>query len=411
MIGTGVFTSLGFQVEEVQNTTGILMLWAIGGIVALTGAFSYAELGALYRRSGGEYDFLSKAYHPLVGYLAGWISLTVGFAAPVGLAAMAMGSYLTRYVGIGEKTVAIAAVVGISFIHSSNLKRSSRFQNLVTVLKVGLIAGIISIGLLMHPGEELLKFGTGWMGEITTPAFAVALIFVTYSYTGWNAAAYIVGEIRDVPRILPRALVRGTLLVTVLYILLNLVFLKHTPIDLLSGKVEVGLIFAERLFGGIGGSVVGGLIAFFLVSGISAMVWVGPRVSMAMGEDYSLWRFLRKTNSHGVPVAAIWFQATISLVLILTGTFEQVLIYCGFILQLSSALAVMASFRIRKRKGELPYRSPFHPWFPSIFLAISLWILIYVIWTNPIESALGLINIAIGYLSWLITKKRTHENT
>jgi APA family basic amino acid/polyamine antiporter len=307
MIGTGVFTSLGFQVIDIQNTWSILLLWTIGGVVALTGAFSYAELGAYFRRSGGEYTFLSEAYHPIVGYLAGWISLTVGFAAPVGLAAMAMGSYLSVFTGVSEKAVALAAVMGVSLVHSFDLKKSSRFQNIVTVLKVLLIAGITGAGLFIAPSSDLLELDGSWVEEVYTPAFAVALVFVTYSYSGWNAAAYIVDEIRDVSENLPKALIRGTLVVTLLYVLLHFVFLKHTPIELIKGEVEIGRIFADRVFGENAGKFISGLIAFFLLSGISAMVWVGPRVSMAMGEDHAIWRFLRKKNSKGIPVAAVWF--------------------------------------------------------------------------------------------------------
>lgn len=405
MIGTGVFTSLGFQVVDIRNTWSILLLWIIGGVVALTGAFSYAELGSLYKRSGGEYEFLSRAYHPLVGYLAGWISLTVGFAAPVGLAAMAMGSYLEVFSGGGGKLLALGVVVGISLVHSLDLRQSSTFQNAITLLKVLLIAAIIGAGLAVAPSEDLLDLSSGWVDEITLPAFAVALVFVTYSYTGWNAAAYIVDEIMDVSNNLPKALVRGTLLVTVLYVLLHFVFLKHTPIPVLSGKVEIGQLFAEQVFGGLAGKVISGLIAFFLLSGISAMVWVGPRVSMVMGEDHSIWRFLKKKNRHGIPVTAIWFQAFISMVMILTGTFEQVLVYCGFILQISAALTVCASFRVRKKGAVLPYRSPFHPVFPIVFIAISIWILAYLIKTNPWESVFGLINILIGYVTWLANKR------
>ncbi|TXB70147.1 APC family permease [Phaeodactylibacter luteus] len=400
MIGTGVFTSLGFQVVDIKHTWSLLLLWGIGGLVALTGAFSYAELGALYKRSGGEYDFLTRLYHPLAGYLSGWISLTVGFAAPVGLAAMAMGTYLEPATGLSGQWVAIGAVVATALMHSWDLRQSSRFQDILTLLKALLILGIIVLGLALPPAGEYLDFSEGWGIELAMPAYAVALIFVTYSYTGWNAAAYIVEEIRQPAINLPKALVRGTLAVTVLYVLLQLVFLRHTPLHLLEGQVDVGHIYAVQLLGEGGGRAVSLLIAFFLLSSISAMAWVGPRVSLSMARDYPFWHFLRQQNRQGIPVRAVWFQAGISLVLILTGTFEQVLVYCGFILQLSSALTVLGSFRIRQRQQELPYRSPFHPLFPLLFTAISLWILAYALVNNPQESLLGLGNLLLGYLTW-----------
>lgn len=409
MIGTGVFTSLGFQVADLHNTWTIVLLWAIGGLVALTGAFSYAEVGALYKRSGGEYHFLSKLYHPLVGYLTGWVSMTVGFAAPVALAAVAMCSYLNLESRAVVVVAAIAVIVALSAVHSLHLRRSSQFQNIVTVLKVLLIVAIVASGIVMEPDQPLLETGAGWLDEITLPAFAVSLVFVTYSYSGWNAAAYIVEEISDVRRNLPRALVRGTLLVIALYIAINFVFLKHTPIEAMANEIDIGQIFAKKLFGLGGGTFVAGLIAFFLLSSISAMVWVGPRVVMAMGEDYRLWRFLKTKNKAGVPVAAIWFQALLSCAMILTGTFEQIIVYCGFLLQGSAALTVFGSFLLRARGIAMPFKSPFHPVFPLIFTAISAWILIYLLINNPLESLLGLSNIVLGLITWWINRAITNE--
>jgi APA family basic amino acid/polyamine antiporter len=404
MIGTGVFTSLGFQLEETQNSWSIVLLWSLGGLVALAGAFSYAELGAYFQRSGGEYLFLSKIFHPLVGYLSGWISLTVGFAAPVALAAMAMGSYTQSIFNLDARITATIVVIMVTAIHSVSLGYSSRFQNVVTVLKVVLIAGFVIAGFVMAPAAHSMDWSENWKGEILMPAFVVSLIFVTFSYTGWNAAAYIVEEIREVKHNLPKALLTGTLTVTVLYVLLQLVFLKHATLSELAGQVEVGQVVAENMFGLEGGKGVSLSIALFLVSSISAMVWVGPRVTRMMAEDYGLWRFLKKNNRQGIPVRAIWFQTGISLVMVWTGTFEQVLVYCGFILLLSGATAVLGTFFINRKPGALPYRNPTHPWLPAIFILVSLWILSFLVCERPMESLLGLSNLGLGLLTYFASK-------
>ncbi len=404
MIGTGVFTSLGFQLADMHNTWTIVLLWVVGGVVALTGAFSYAEVGSYFNRSGGEYHFLSEMYHPLLGYLSGWISLSVGFAAPIALAAMALGAYVDSYWGIPSHLLAILLLIGLTLVHSISLKSSSRFQNVTTFLKIGLILLFILVGFALAPVDTALNLSDSWSDEILLPAFAIALVYVTYSYTGWNAAAYIVGEIKNVKSNLPKALVRGTVLVTVLYVLLQIVFLKHAPLDQLVGKIEVGHVVATNMFGANGGMIISHAIAFFLISSISAMIWVGPRVTMVMAEDHGLWSFLKGRTQSGIPLKAVWFQTAIALLLIIFGTFEQILLYCGFILQISSALCVAGSFIIRRRGQPLPYKSPFHPVFPILFLVLSVFILGYLIIEKPQESLWGMINLLIGAITYFISK-------
>ncbi|HRW74328.1 MAG: amino acid permease [Lewinellaceae bacterium] len=407
MIGTGVFTSLGFQLADTTNTVSILLLWCLGGAIALAGAFSYAELGAAFRRSGGEYHYLSQLYHPLVGYLSGWVSLTVGFAAPVALAAMAMAAYLAKSVPVSTTGMATAVIVLVTVIHSVSIRRSSRFQLATTALKVLLILGFVALGLVLPPAvSNALDWSASWQQEIMLPAFAVSLVYVTYAYSGWNAAAYIVDEIRQPARNLPRALILGTLLVTVLYVLLQGVFLRQAGLAELTGKVEVGQVVATQLFGQTGGDWVSLAIALFLVSSISAMVWVGPRVSLVMAEDHRFWQFLRQQNRHGIPVRALWFQSGLSILLVWTGTFEEVLLYCGFILQLFAMLAVLGTFLLRRKQIAMPYQNPTHPWLPALFILASLWILGFLLWEQPEESLFGLANLAVGWITYRISSKQ-----
>lgn len=407
MIGTGVFTSLGFQLEDTTNTVSILLLWCLGGAIALAGAFSYAELGAAFRRSGGEYHYLSQLYHPLVGYLSGWVSLTVGFAAPVALAAMAMAAYLAESIPVSTTGMATSVILLVTIIHSVNIRRSSRFQVATTALKVLLIFGFVALGLALPPAiPNALDWSGSWQQEIMLPAFAVSLVYVTYAYSGWNAATYIVDEIRQPARNLPRALILGTLLVTVLYVLLQGVFLRQAGLAALTGKVEVGQVVATQLFGRPGGYWISLAIALFLVSSISAMIWVGPRVSLVMAEDHRFWQFLRHQNDQGIPVRALWFQSGLSILLVWTGTFEEVLLYCGFILQLFAMLAVIGTFILRQKKISMPYQNPTHPWLPALFILTSLWILGFLLWERPQESLFGVANLAVGWITYRISSKQ-----
>lgn len=411
MIGTGVFTSLGFQLQDVTNTWSILLLWSLGGVMAIAGAFCYAEIGSAINKSGGEYIFLSKLFHPLAGYLSGWVSLTVGFAAPVALAAMAMGAYLGNVLQVNNTLLAISVIVIISIIHSFNLNVSSKFQSYASWFKVLLILSLILIGLYYTQSDSALNFSNSWTIEILTPSFAIAFVYVSYSYTGWNAASYIIEEI-DKPRInLPKALIRGTLLVTLLYVFMQLVFLKHGTLAELQGQLDIGHVYASNILGSQGASTINILISFFLISSISAMIWVGPRVSLAMSKDFKLWQFLQRKNKNNLPVAAVWLQAMLSIVYVLTGTFESVLLYCGFILQLSAAFTVAGVFVLRKKESEIPYfKAPFYPLLPLVFILFSIWIFVYLIIDKPLESMIGLLILAIGVLTYFINKKITKSS-
>ena len=417
MIGTGVFTSLGYQVVDLKSHFALLLLWLVGGLIALTGALSYGELGAAMPRSGGEYHFLSKIYHPLLGFLAGWVSILIGFSAPVALAAMAMSQYASIvFSEISPIALSIIIVVAISLVHSFNLRTGSYFQLVVTVLKVVLIIVFIIFGLLLAHGQEinLVPVAEDW-SQVFSPAFAVSLIYVSYAFSGWNASAYIIDEIKDPQNTLPKSLLMGTLLVTLLYLLLNFVFMYASPLYELEGKIEVGFVAAHSIFGAVGGKIMATLISLLLVSTISAMVWIGPRVTKVMGEDYPLLGFLAKTNSAGIPVTSIWVQASITCVLIATATFEQVLIYAGFVLNIFTTLAVFGVFILRhgkKVKKVHRFKVWGYPITPAIFIILSLWTLIYLLIEERTETSAGLLTILAGIIFYVINNyyKRKKES-
>src|ERR1043166_9531100 len=259
IIGTGIFTSLGFQLADLQSGFPLLMLWVIGGVAALCGALCYSELSAALPRSGGEYHFLSQIYHPALGFMAGFVSATVGFASPISLAAMAFGKYFVGVFGVGSPVfLSVVVVWVVTSFHLGNLQVGSAFQNLSTLVKLLLIGTLITAGLFVEPKQPIsfLPAPGDAIGIFEAP-FAVALVYVMYSYSGWNAAVYITGEIKKPEKNVPRSLLVGTGLVIVIYVLLNAIFLATTPVQDLKGRLEVALIAGKHIFGTNGGRVAG----------------------------------------------------------------------------------------------------------------------------------------------------------
>lgn len=387
MIGTGVFTSLGFQLFSSTNPVAIALIWLIGGLTALCGAIVYSELGAAMPRSGGEYHYLSQIYHPAVGFLSGWVSLVVGFAAPVALSCMALSSYVCSiYSTIDPLVLGVSVLTFITLVHFFSIKMGTHMQNVLTVAKVLIILVFIVAGLFASADgaanfDTVSSFG---IDDVMTSGFAVSLIWVYYAYSGWNAAAYISGDIINPRRNVPLAMMISTSFVVLLYLGLNLVFLRTAPISELTGQVEVGLISAQHIFGVEGGVIMGLLIALMLTSSISSMVYVGPRVAQTMGEDHKIFHFLTHRNRRGCPSAAIALQFLISLFMILTDSFQQVTEYTGIVLSFCSLLTVGGVFvhRWRYPKVERPYKSFAYPVTPILFCAVILWSIVYLIQTD-----------------------------
>ncbi len=407
MVGTGVFTSLGFQVGPIPSVFPILALWTIGGVVALCGALCYGALAAALPRSGGEYHFLSRIFHPALGFMSGWLSVTVGFAAPTALAAMAFGTYLHGVLpGVPALPASLILVWLASAVHFSSVRGGSRFQNAFTGLKLFLLLGLILAGAFLGvPQPVPFAPVAGDAAFIFSAPFAVSLVYVMYAYSGWNAATYIVNEIDDPRRNVPRALLCGTGLVALLYVAVNAVFLRTTPMKELAGQLEVGLIAGGAIFGTAGGRVVGALICVGLVSSVSAMIWIGPRVAQAMGEDFRALRwFSRRDNAAGVPRVALAFQLAVVTTLLLTATFPAVLVYIQFSLILSSFLTVLGVIVLRWREPALPrpYQVWGYPFTPLLFLTISGYMLFYVARSQPWETLAGLGTLGLGLVVYFL---------
>ena len=404
MIGTGVFTSLGFQVVDLHSGYTILSLWLLGGLASACGAIVYGELTALMPRSGGEYHFLSKIYHPALGCMAGFVSATVGFAAPIALASIAFGRYAHGASGwLTPQVLAMGVVLLVTAVHLMGNRVGAAFQNVFTSLKVTLLFALAIGAFVFGDPSGTDAFSRPFsQAEVLQPAFAVGLVFVMFAYSGWNAAVYLAGEMRNPGRDVPRALWIGTGIVTVLYLVLNASFLYAVPRSEIAGQIEVGLIAGKWIFGETGGRVIGGLISFGLVSSISAMTWAGPRVSVVMGEDMPPLGVLSRRNSRGTPWVAILLQTALVLIFILTSAFEVLLVWTQTTLLMCAFLTVAGVFVLHARGSAMG------AWIRAaalVFLVTTGW-MIFQLWAmKPRESLAGLGVLAAGLLVYWIGRK------
>ena len=398
MVGTGVFTTLGLQASAVPHALALLALWAIGGLVALAGALCYAELAAALPRSGGEYTYLGYVYHPALGLAAGLVSLTVGFAAPIALAAMALGHYAAALTGLPPATTATVALAAVTLTHAFDTRLGGRVHVAATALKLGLVVVFCLAGLIAPAAVPLDLDPAAGLEAAWSPGFAVALIYVAYAYSGWNAAVYVAEEVRDAERTIPRSLVHGTLMVIGIYLALNLVFLRTVPPERLAGTVEVGALSADWICGPVGGALMSGMLALLLLSTVSAMVWTGPRVLQAAARDLAPLAWLAVRSRGGAPTRAVLAQSGLALVLIASNTFEGVLTYAGFTLSLLTFLTVLGVMVLRRTAPDLPrpYRVWGYPVPPVLFLAVTGLALAYAAPERPLVAVTSLGTVALA---------------
>lgn len=393
MIGTGVFTTSGFLLADLQSPWLVLLAWGLGGGLALLGALSYGALARRIPESGGEYTFLSQTVHPAAGFLAGWVSLLVGFSAPLAAAAMGFGEYTRPWLGgLSPRWTGSLLLVASAALHATHVRSGARAQDWTVLLKVLLMVAFIGYGCgHLIPSQPLEE------APVTVSTFAVSLVWVSFSYLGWNAAVYIGGEIREPERNLPRALLLGTAVVTLLYLALNTVFVFAAPAAVLAGKLEVGRVAAEALGGPLLGHAVSGLIALALLTSVSSMTMAGPRVYARMADAGQLSHRLATTG--GPPRAAIALQTALALALLWTAAYEQLLTFIGFTLGLSAAGTVIGLIVLRRREGaRLPV--PGWPGLPGLFVLSTLAITLFTIVRRPWESAAGLATLVLGWLAW-----------
>ena len=415
MIGTGVFTSLGYQVGPIPSGFAILVLWFVGGMIALSGAFTYAEISTTLKRSGGEYFYLSAIFHPALGFVSGWMSAVVGFAGAISAVAIAIGEYSQDALGIPTKLVAVAAIIIVTTIHWLGVKTGGIAQTILTSIKLSLIAFFC-----LAPFFFASSSGTSGISFIPTatdfnlilsPGFAVSLVFVVYAYTGWNAAAYIAGNLENPTRNLPLALIAGTLVVAFVYLALNGMFLYSATFAELNGQNDIGNVVAQKLFGQRIGIIFSGLFSFALLSTLSAMTIAGPRVTEAMGADYPLLNNFTVKNRFDMPYVALLAQAGWAIFLVLVSSFKEIIQYISVSLSIFSMITVLSVFQLRRmfKKENRPYSVPFYPVPPLIFTLCTCWMIWYLTKNDPLILLYSCLTMIPGLALYFIASKRKNN--
>lgn len=425
MIGTGIFTTTGFLAGDLGTPWVVLLVWLVGAAVAIAGCLAYAELGINFPHSGGEYVYLREAWGLAWGFLSGWVSFFAGFSAPIAAGALAFSEYLSPFfpslsivkgsasraesflpawlhLGRGQ-WLAVGVIVVFAGVNIAGLSLAARLQNLLTGLKLAVLGIFLALAFTVGGGH--------WNNFASTTArtsphslgaqFAVSLIFVMYAYSGWNAATYVAEEMKAPEKTLPWALLAGTGIVAFAYLALNVAFIYALPLASLKGVIRVGAAAASALFGERGGGLFSAVIAVSILSCVSAMVVVGPRVYYAMAQDGCFFSSAARVSSRRqTPVHAILYQAIASALMVLTGTFEALIIYIGFTLILFAALTTAGLLRLRRRPDWKRIKSVnfYYPLVPLVFLGMSFWMLVYTLALRPRVSLLGLLTVAIGGL-------------
>ena len=396
VIGSGIFTTTGFLARDLGDARTILALWLIGALLALAGAMCYSELGAAFPQVGGDYVYLRQAYGPALGFLSGWASFTVGFGAAIAAAAVSFAAYLLQLALGAEpsllvKALAVGLVWTLTLFHLGGVGPGGRLQRVLTVSKVGTILALVVGAILVGHGDWAHLTGGSQGGTRTIGASAVGLVFVMYAYSGWNVAGYIAGEIADPARSLPRTMIGGTLFVGAVYLALNLVYFYALPVAALAEAPLLPVVekAALALFGSAGAGVIVVMLCVSIAAAASAMIWAGPRVCYAMARDGLFPRFLAALGMKGgAPSRAILLQSGWATVLILSGTFEQLVIYSGLVLTVFSAFTVGGVIVLRRRQPDLPrpYRVPLYPLLPCAYVAASVLIVGYTAIERPTEA-------------------------
>ncbi|MBN1480287.1 amino acid permease [candidate division KSB1 bacterium] len=423
MIGAGIFTTSGLLMGDLQNPIAMIVLWVVGGVVALCGALSYGELGAAMPHAGGEYLFLSRLYSPVFGFLSGWVSFIVGFSAPIAASSLGFSEYFTRAFpqimgwstainlppALIKKGLAVLVIALFTAVHLRGIEFGAKIQNGLTVLKVTLIVGLVAIGFALGNGD-MQHFSQGQAFVLNFAGWktlGLSLMWIMFGYSGWNASVYIGSEIKNPLKTLPRSLFLGTGIVLVLYVALNILFVYAASPTKMQGVISIGGLAMRSLFGGPMEFVTSVLISFALFSSLSAFIILGPRVYYAMAKDGYFFRFVSDVHpKFRVPTKAILLQAIISIIMVMSGTFDQILTYMGFSLGIFPILAVLGLFR--QRRGETPLRLFGFPFVQLIYIFVGLMILILSLLERPVESSVAILTVLVGIPIFFLFKKQKH---
>lgn len=404
MIGAGVFTTSGFALADLGRRDAVLAAWIVGGLLATCGALCYGALARRIPESGGEYTFLSVTVHPLAGFLAGWISMLAGFTAPIAAAALGMQAYLAPVIGssLPPRWIGTGAILAAGLLHGLRLQGGVRVQNFAVAVKLLAVAAFIGVGLVRLPGNVAPAPVPAAPFEIG--AFAVTLVWVSFSYSGWNAAVYVAGEVREPRRNLQRSLLVSTAVVTMLYLALNTVFLLAAPYTALAGEADVGAVASEHLGGARLRSAISIVVSLALFTSISSMIMAGPRVYARMARDRVFPSFFGRQGD--APGRAVALQVVLALAVLSMTGLAELLSYIGFTLGLSAAATVLGLVALRRREGRLRVPVPGYPWVPLIFVTTTLAMSSFLIALRPMEALWGALTVASGLPVYFWLRRR-----
>ncbi len=402
MVGTGVFTTSGILLDLLGSPWLVLLTWVLGGVMALLGALCYGALAQRIPESGGEYVFLSRTLHPIAAFVAGWLSLIVGFAVPLGALAYAFAAYLGTLlpIGVSPRLVATLLMVAASFLHFGSVTFGARVQATIVVAEVVLITFFAAFGL-----GRLYPHGFQSHALVGHPSkLGLALVLVSFSYLGWNGAVYIGGEVRDPKRNLPLSLIVGTSVVTLLYLALNAFFVFAAPASALVGRIDVAHVAATAVGGPGLATAVSALVALALALCVSALTMTGPQVAAKMAADGLLPGFLVAAEGRP-PRLALVAQLALGLLALWTATFEHILTYVGFTLSISMAATIVGLCRLRLKEGPTLH-VPGWPWVPGLFLLFVVSSTVLTIVQRPFEGLVGMGTLGVGAVAYALRRKR-----
>ncbi len=425
VIGTGIFMTTGEVLSMTGSALTVLVLFGVGGVIALTGSLCYAELATMWPEDGGEYVYLKKIYGPLPSFLSGWISLIIGFSLAASMSAITAVNYVNKLSPDGiftgtwlPKFVAAGIIVFFSIIHMIGVQKGGLVQNILTVIKLMVVFLFIAMGFYFADWSVINRLSDNYQVESGTSIlkWGSALIIIMYAYSGWNGTTYIAGEIRNPDKNLPRALFLGTLLITVIYLAMNVVYLMSAPGDVImaDGKYTIGALAAKNLFGPNIGPIFDACIVLILLSSVSVQMMIGPRVTYAMAKDRTIFKSLERVNQRfQTPDFAILVQMVIAVFYVFIGfdAILKMLIYMGFALSIFPLMTVIGMVYIRIKKPDLvrPFSVPFFPVIPLIYITLMTGVIITTLIEKTVPSLFAISVVAVGVVIFFVRSKIVKE--
>ncbi len=412
-IGSGIFLTPSQIAGHLPSHCLIILIWGIGGIVTLTGALTFAELGTMFPKAGGVYVYLKEAYGDLFGYLYGWAYLLVICSGAIAALSIAFAYYLGFIIPLGNtgiKVVAVSAIIVVTIINILRVKAGEVFSNIFTGLKLIGIAGVICIGFFMGKlGLLRVQTGEAVSSDNLLVAFGLALIGVLWSYGGWQHASFVAGEAKNAQRTVPRAMIVGASVVGLVYLLTNLAYLFLLPIDKIIGSESLAAEAVSSVvpFGGI---LIAVIIAVSVIGTAGIYTLSSPRIYYAMADDGIFFKKLAWVHPRfRTPVNAIITQSAWAIILLLFwGTFEDVITYVVFIDWIFFALTAFSVYLFRATRKDIPrpYKTLGYPITPAVFIVISAFFVINTLIEKPKHAWAGLIFMAIGVIFFIYFKRR-----